>query len=207
MRKFSPLFLFVFILSFHHSATAADSVIRSDKNWMVRVRALGVLPDESADLNIGGSVNIDDSVVPELDITYFFDKNWATELVLGVTPHSGKTTPSNIDLGSVWLLPPTLTLQYHFELENKWKPYVGAGVNYTHFFGVDKGPTITSISYDDSFGPALQAGIDVPIKDNWYFNLDVKKVWISTDVRVNGAVTGSVDIDPWLVGVGVGYRF
>ncbi len=206
MRKFFPLFLFVLTLAFNGFASAADSAAH-EKNWMVRGRALAVLPQESADLNIGGTARIDNSFVPELDITYFLTKNWATELVLGVAPHDAMATAGNIDLGSVWLLPPTLTLQYHFELENKWKPYVGAGVNYTHFFGVDKGPAINSISYDDSFGPALQAGIDIPIKDNWYFNLDVKKVWISTDVHVNGAVHGSVDIDPWLVGVGVGYRF
>ena len=177
------------------------------KNWMVRGRLLGVLPQESADLSIGGTVEIDDSVVPELDFTYFFTNNWAAELILATTPHDAKATAGNIDLGSVWLLPPTLTLQYHFTDFEGFKPYLGAGVNYTWFYNVDKGPAVTSISYDESFGPVLQAGVDIPLDNNWYFNVDIKKVWITTDVRVNGAVTGDVDINPTLIGVGFGYRF
>lgn len=205
MRKTLGILVVIAALGLGHAAFAANA--QTDKNWMVRGRLLAVVPDEDASLNIGGTVDIDNSVVPELDFTYFFTKNWAAELVLGVTPHDAVATTGPTDLGSVWLLPPTLTLQYHFYMDNGWKPYLGAGVNYTHFFGVDKAAGITSIDYDDSFGAALQAGIDVPIQGDWYFNLDVKKIWINTDVRVNGAVTADVEIDPWLFGIGVAYRF
>ena len=116
-----------------------------DNPWMVRGRVLGVLPDESADLSVGnaalaGSVDIGDQYVPELDITYFFNDNIAVELILAVTPHDvdavGVTVPgaldnATVDLGDVWLLPPTLTLQYHFDTGTQFKPYVGAGVNAT----------------------------------------------------------------------------
>ena len=111
-------------------------------DWMVRGRVIAVLPDEGASLSVGGTgipgdVDIGDQYVPELDITYFFNDNLAVELILGVTPHDvkatgvtvGPLTDATVDLGDVWLLPPTLTAQYHFNTDGRVKPYVGAGVN------------------------------------------------------------------------------
>ncbi|MEK6746172.1 MAG: OmpW family protein [Pseudomonadota bacterium] len=175
-------------------------------DFMIRARALGVLADEDGRVSNGDSVRINDSVVPELDFTYFFTPNISAELIAAVTPHD-VTTSSGIDAGSSWLLPPTLTLQYHFTDFSFAKPYLGVGVNYTHFYD-EKPGALVNAKYDDSFGAALQAGVDVPIQDNWYFNVDVKKVFISTDVKFsNGTVTADVDIDPWLIGVGIGYKF
>lgn len=184
-----------------------------DTGWMVRGRALGVVPDEGGTTSIGGSPEIDNSLVPELDISYFLSKNVAVELVLGTTPHKAKLKNSllgpSTDLGKVWLLPPTLLAQYHFDDGSALKPYVGAGLNYTIFYN-EKAPggTVTNIEYDNSVGYALQAGVDYHYKGNWYLNLDVKKLWLDTDVSVNGgAVTGKVDINPWLIGIGIGYRY
>ena len=79
----------------------------------------------------------------QLDLTYFFTKNIAAELVLGVTPHTvngtGGITPFG-KVGDAWLLPPTLPLQYHFDTGTAFKPYVGGGVNYTIFFDESTGP-------------------------------------------------------------------
>ena len=172
---------------------------------LVRARALGVLPSEDGRVSNGDSVRIDNSVVPELDFTYFFTPNIAAELIAAVTPHD-VTTSSGIDAGSAWLLPPTLTLQYHFTQFDGFKPYVGAGVNYTHFYN-EKPGALTSVSYDDSFGAALQAGVDVPLSGNWYLNADVKKVFINTTAKFAGGVSADVDIDPWLIGAGIGYKF
>ena len=175
-------------------------------DWMLRARALGVIPQEDSTLSIGGSVKVDNSVVPELDLTYFFTPNIAAELIAAITPHDVRTN-GGVDAGGAWLLPPTLTLQYHFTQLSDLKPYIGAGVNYTHFFSEDAG-VLNSVSYDDSFGAALQAGLDIPLKDNWYFNVDVKKVFISTTAKFSpSGIRADVDIDPWLVGVGIGYRF
>lgn len=186
------------------TALAADDFKAGD--FMIRARALGVVPDESGHVSNGDTVGIDNSVVPELDFTYFFTPNISAELIAAVTPHDVKTS-SGIDAGSSWLLPPTLTLQYHFTQLDSIKPYVGAGVNYTHFFNADGG-ALNSVKYDDSFGGALQAGVDIPIKDNWYANIDVKKVFISTTAKFSpSGVRADVDIDPWLIGVGVGYKF
>ena len=185
--------------------------VHHDSGWMIRGRVLGVLPDAGAsNFNIAGDndVDIDDSIVPELDITYFFNKHFALELILAVTPHevSGERDLAGLDIGEAWLLPPTLLAQYHFDLGNGIKPYVGAGINYTVFFSEDAGD-LGSLDLDNNFGWALQAGVDIHLRDNWYFNVDVKKLWLETDATIGGAVTADVDIDPWIIGVGLGYRF
>ena len=189
-------------------------VMDNGRGWMVRGRVLGVIPDEDGSglSPAGVDVSIDNSVVPELDLTYFLSRNLAIEVIAGVTPHeiTGKGVIAGADVGEVWLLPPTVLLQYHFDIGRGIKPYVGIGVNYTVFFGEDEGPAVTSLDFEDSWGWALQAGVDIPLRDNWYLNVDVKKLWIQTEataVTGGGTVTGDVDIDPWIVGVGLGYRF
>lgn len=192
------------LLAIAAPAYATDDFKAGD--FMLRARVLGVMPSESSDMNIAAKVKVDNSVVPELDATYFFTPNIAAELIAAVTPHDVKTT-TGVDAGSSWLLPPTLTLQYHMNQFEGFKPYVGAGVNYTHFFNEDAG-ALNAVKYKDSFGAALQAGVDVPIQDNWYFNADVKKVFIDTTAKFSpSGVRADVNINPWLVGVGIGYRF
>lgn len=194
----------VAVLALSSPVFAADGFKAGD--FMIRARALGVVPDESGRVSNGDSVSISNNVVPELDFTYFFTPNISAELITAVTPHDVKTS-SGIDAGSSWLLPPTLTLQYHFTQMDSIKPYVGAGMNYTHFFNADAG-ALNSVKYDDSFGGVLQAGVDIPIRDNWYFNVDVKKVFISTTAKFSpSGVRADADIDPWLIGVGFGYKF
>ena len=192
--------------------TAAPASAESG-DWLVRLRAINVAPNESADIaTIGGDVDIDTSVVPELDITYFVRDQWAVELILGVTPHDVTavgTSLGDVDLGDVTLLPPTLTLQYHFNPQGQVRPYVGAGVNYTHFFDADlpAGSVLTSIDYDASFGLAAQAGVDFALDDDWFVNVDVKYIDIDTDVTINGAIAADVQIDPVVFGIGLGRRF
>ena len=85
------------------------------------------------------------------------------------------------------------------------KPYVGAGLNYTRFSSVNL-PAGVSID-KNSFGGALQVGVDIPVAKNVSLNLDLKKVYIRTDVSAGGAKLGTFKVDPVLFGVGVGYRF
>ncbi len=212
------------------SALIGTAAYAEDNPWMIRGRVLGVLPDESADLSVAGAalaggVDIGDQYVPELDISYFFNKNVAVELILAVTPHDvdavnvtvpGALTNATVDLGDVWLLPPTLTLQYHFDTGTQFKPYVGAGINATLFFDEDAGPVADGIDYDPSIGGALQVGFDYDLDGQpggWAFNADVKKIWINTDVTVDfttalgATVDAGVDINPTVVGLGFGYKF
>ena len=212
------------------SALVGTAAYAQDNPWMVRGRLLGVIPDEGADLSVAnaalaGDVDIGDQYVPELDITYFFTDNIAAELILAVTPHDvdavGVTVPgalnnANVDLGDVWLLPPTLTLQYHFDTGTRFKPYIGAGVNATFFFNEDEGAVADGIDYDQSFGGALQLGVDYDLDGQpggWLLNADVKKIWINTDVTVDfttalgATVNADVDINPTVLGIGFGYKY
>ncbi len=192
------------------SSAGADTFdAKSDGNWLIRARGIAVAPQESSNLSIAGlEARADTAFTPELDISYFFTPNIAAELILATSKHDMSTVgAANLSLGHVWLLPPTLTLQYHVTELGAFKPYVGAGVNYTIFYGGNSGAA-TSVEYEDGFGVALQAGIDVEVAEGIYLNADVKKIWLGTDVTVTGPnVTGTVDLDPWVFGLGVGYRF
>jgi outer membrane protein len=195
------------------TALAGLAAAAVENPWMVHVRGIGVLPDASASVTVlGGSVDIDDAFVPEVDIGYFFTENLSAELIAATAEHCVTHTPTGIDLGCVWLLPPTLTLKYHFAPGETFNPYVGAGVNYTLFYNVnDLNAPILDVDYENRFGFALQAGFDWKIGENLYFNVDVKKLFLSTEavVRVAPAtiVVADVDIDPWIVGIGLGWRF
>lgn len=180
---------------------------------LMRGRAVYIVPNEDATTSIGGNVGINNEIVPELDFTYFVTDNIGVELILATGKHHvtalNTALGASADLGSVMLLPPTLTLQYHFAPKATFSPYIGAGVNYTFYYS-EKAPggTIADIDYNDGFGFALQAGLDVRIDDKWSFNADVKRYWLNTDVKINGgAVTADVDIDPWIFGIGFGYTF
>ena len=110
------------------------------------------------------------------------------------------------------MLPPTLTLQYHFANEG-FRPYLGAGLNYTIFYGADSGDVADDVSYDNSVGFAFQGGFDIDLDEKWFLNLDAKYILLSTDATVDattalGATVGAdVDINPLIIGVGVGMRF
>jgi outer membrane protein len=198
------------------SAWSADAYVKAPpvdiwSPWMIRGRALIVVPDASATLSVPGSVTISTSVVPELDITYFFTPNIAAEIILGVTPHSidGAGALAGVPVGRAWLLPPTVLFQYHFTGLGAFKPYIGAGPNYTIFFNERAaGGVITQMDIKNNFGVAVQAGFDYMLSRHWGINVDVKKLFLRTDVSLNnGAITGRVKIDPWIIGTGLTYRF
>lgn len=194
-------------------AALTSASAQEQGSWLVRLRGIDVVPHESATISaIGGDVSINNKVMPELDFTYFFTENVAAELILATSKHditAVGTTLGDVAVGSVWLLPPTLTVQYHFLPNSMIRPYVGAGVNYTIFYNSDAaGGTVTSTDYSNSFGPALQAGVDFMIDDHWLVNLDVKKIWIDTNAKLNGgAIVADTKINPWVFGAGIGYRF
>lgn len=170
--------------------------------WLVRVRAVNL--DSANKDSTGLDLSVNDKVIPEVDISYFFTPQIAAELIL-TYPQKHTVRAGDTRIGSLKHLPPTLTVQYHFTDLGKFKPYVGAGLNYTRFMSVDL-PDGVSID-KNSFGFAAQAGVDFEVAKNVYLNFDVKKVQIRTDVKVGGDKLGTFKVDPLLVGVGVGMRF
>lgn len=185
---------------------------KNDKKWQVRLRGVAVMPNASATIGvIGGDVEIGDRFIPELDFTYFFTENISAELILGTAKHdvkAVKTALGEVDLGYVWLLPPTLSLQYHFNIE-KFRPYVGASVNYTFFYNEDPG-AVVNVDYEDSFGFGGQIGFDYDLDDTFFLNVDAKYLVLGTDVSVDAGTAvlpADVDINPLLIGFGVGMKF
>lgn len=171
--------------------------------WMVRARVVSLSSANTDSTGLGLSVN--DIVLPEVDISYFFTPNIAAELILTV-PQEHDVKSNGQKIGTLSQLPPTLLLQYHFTNFPGFKPYVGAGINYTKFTNTDILGGVATLN-SSSTGAALQVGVDVPLSGNMYFNFDVKKVLIGTDVYVGGVNKGSLKVDPLLVGVGLGWRF
>lgn len=186
-------------------------------NWMMRIRAVDIQPEKKSDA-IGAlgipadAVYVESKVIPEIDFTYFFTKNLAAELIL--------TYPQELDVklkgvgkvGKFDALPPTLTLQYHFMPDSDFRPYVGAGINYTLISSVNL-PVVDAVTgakstlSKSSFGTALQVGFDYKIGPNSFINFDIKKVSMDADLKVNGNKVSKVTLDPLLVGIGWGMRF
>ena len=184
------------------AALAPAAMAQLQGNWEVRVRAVNIDPANDND-NLNVSVN--KKLIPELDISYYFTPNIAAELIL-TYPQKHNVKLDGAVIGSLRHLPPTLTAQYHFMPDSSsFRPYVGAGINYTNFttvtlpggLNVDRG----------SWGFALQAGADIPLSKDLYLNVDIKKVQIRTDVKSLGTKIDTFKVDPLLVGVGIGYRF
>jgi outer membrane protein len=169
---------------------------------MVRVRAVHL--DSANGDTTPLSLSVNNKWIPEVDISYFFNKNMALELVLTV-PQKHTLSSGSDAIGTLKHLPPTLMAQYHFDAAG-FKPYVGAGINYTRFSSVNIAGGAVTLE-KDSWGPALQVGVDIPLSGNMYFNIDVKKVLIRTDVFAGAANVGTFKVDPVLVGMGLGWRF
>jgi outer membrane protein len=188
-------------------------------NWMVRARAVNVdtyngstpIPSLAVPKD---AIHVESKVIPEIDITYFFTKNIAAELILTVPQkHDVKVKQSAIgafDAGHFYLLPPTLTAQWHFNPDGNFRPYVGAGITYSDFSGDQLHvPGVTRLHLDDSYvGFAVQAGFDYKLTNNLFFNMDIKKAQVRSDLENDAGVKVSrVKVDPILVGVGFGWRF
>jgi outer membrane protein len=185
------------------SVTPAPQAAAMAPRWIVGLRGIGIYPDDSSSVP---GVSVDSAWTAELDFTYFFTPNLAVELIAAAAKHQVNLNGNGI--GKVGVLPPTLTLQYHFTQFGVWKPYLGAGLNYTYFYDRELANDTLEIG-SNSWGGALQGGVDYMLDRNWSVNFDLKYIWMDTDVTVKstGANLGDVNIDPWVLGVGVRYRF
>ena len=172
-------------------------------SWMVGLRGIGIYPNDDSDIP---GVGVDSAWTAELDFTYFFTPNVAVELIAATAKH--QVTLDGQEIGKVGVLPPTVTFQWHFSDFGAFKPYVGAGFNYTYFYDRELANNTLTIQRD-SWGGAVQVGADYFFAPKWSVNFDVKYIWMDTDVRtVNGGVeVGTVDINPVVWGIGVRYLF
>jgi outer membrane protein len=203
---------------------ASFNAVAEDGNWMMRVRAVYIdwVQESSPVGQLGlpaNDIHLEKKWAPEVDFTYFFTKNLAAELILTYPQkHTVRVQSLASDVGSLHELPPSLILQYHFTPEAQYRPYVGAGFNYTTYSRVDLAPlngvvnTALGGTHNASvdrtnLGGVLQAGMDFKVGANSYINLDVKKVYIQSDLYLDGAKISTIKGDPVLWGIGYGFRF
>ncbi|MBS0321848.1 MAG: OmpW family protein [Proteobacteria bacterium] len=186
-------------------ALALPAAAEDTSDWLIRARAIDVSPNASSSIP---GLDVGNQWAPELDFSWFMNRNLSLELILATTRH--EVTLNGQSLGKVSVLPPTVLLQYHFTDLGAFQPYVGGGLNVSWFYNAGlKLPDGTPLGVSNtSVGGALQAGIDYYIDKHWLLNADVKYIWMNTDVTLPGGATlTKLDIDPWVYGVGVGYRF
>ena len=179
---------------------------------------------------ITAALNVDTGTSLTLTGTYFFTQNWAFDILAAwpfqhdvnasITIDDGSGTPVSLSgkIAEVEHLPPTFSAQYHFLPDAKFQPFVGLGVNYTTFLseklvdviaedGTNLGPIGETLSLDDSFGVAVQVGADWMLSDNWLINFDLRWMDINSDATLDGLELGTVEIDPWVYSINVGYAF
>ena len=186
--------------------------------WMMRVRAVNLDTANQSDaipsLSVPeDAIHVSNKVIPEFDVSYFFNNRWAAELVLTYPQeHDVTVTESAVGsfkAGSFKHLPPTLMLQYHFDGSDTFRPYIGAGLNYTLMSDVHLAvPDVTTLDLEhDSFGAAFQAGFDYRLNDRLFLNIDLKKIYIDSDVYASGSKVSHVDVDPLAFAIGLGWFF
>jgi outer membrane protein len=156
-----------------------------------------------------GNLRADDDIRPTLTFEYFIADNVGIEFFVG-TPfhHTVDLRGSNNDV-KIKHLPPTLSLQYHIPLEGRVKPFVGAGLNYTHFYDETGTGSISgaSVSLSDSWGFALHAGVDVAINEKSAIRVDMRWFDIETDVKINGNTFSTAKIYPLALGASYIWKF
>jgi outer membrane protein len=217
--------------------TGAPAVALEQGDWLVRGRIINVHPnDDSGTVSTaatgpiaGSGVTADGGFTLDIDITYMFTRHIGAELLLDLSSEHDVAPDGTLgatlatatgftggDLLTSRVLPPSLLLQYHFLPASKIRPYLGAGVNFTLFFDEDttsaaNAAGFSSVEMDESVGFALQAGADFELNKDWFMNVDVKYIDISTTASFKHTTLGrtkvDVDIDPFVFGIGVGRRF
>lgn len=183
-------------------------------DWFTRLRALYIHPmSSSSSVNTipHSGVTVHPGWTGEFDLGYMFTKNLGAELILATSHHTiwGRKSLAGTKIGSTWVLPPTLTLQWRFFPSSIVQPYIGGGLNFTAFYAHHCDLPNTRLSLNSSWGGALQGGFDYFFYRDWLFNVDIKYVWMNTDAYLHGDVTGKVHvgINPLIIGFGFGRKW
>lgn len=185
-------------------AAAAPALAQSAGDFTGSI-GLGRVAPKSTNAHVGAApLSVDANAQLTLGLGYFFTDNLALD-VLAATPFKHDLSLGGALIGTTKHLPPTVSLQYHFKNESKFTPFVGAGLNYTTFFSTKS--SLGELKLKDSFGLALQAGVDMKISDKGSLRADLRWMNIETDMRLNGADIGKAKINPVVAGVSYVHRF
>ncbi|WP_297482669.1 OmpW family outer membrane protein [Ferrovum sp.] len=197
---------------------AASSALADDGEpspWLVRVRMLDVQTQQGNDagtVHVPGavpvgadSIKVANRTQPEIDVSYFITHNISAELVASY-PLSHQVQLNGNYIGGLQELPPILNLQYHFDGMGRFVPYVGAGVMYLRTMNVSLLGGAVGLQ-QNNWGEDVQLGADYKLDNHWLLNADIKKTWVSVGLNSAGGTDLQLNPDPYILGVGVGYRF
>lgn len=189
-------------------------------NLLIRLRVDAVMPNDfTSSVALAGSnalagsrVHVSNYVMPEIDISYFLAPHWSIEALFGTSRHNATaTTPlGKVKVGSTWVLPPFVMLDYHFPAFYNFIPYVGAGISANIFYNSHhaEGGLVNSVHFNNSIGPALEIGIDYNISERFYANVFVIQSFAGETTHINhGEIIAKTKLDVTGPGFGIGYRF
>ncbi|MES0873644.1 OmpW/AlkL family protein [Sinimarinibacterium thermocellulolyticum] len=203
--RHTPLALSIAVLGAAATLQTPMAQAAGDSPWLVRGGLSQIEPKSDNGQLSAGNIAVDSQFGPSLNVAYYFSPNWAVD-VLGALPFKHDFSINGAEAGSTKHLPPTVTLQYHFLPQAKVQPFVGLGLNYT-FFMEERLSSGNKLEMDDSFGLAAQLGVDVPLNPQWRVGLDARFIDIDSDATVDGQSIGTVNIDPIVYSLNLGYRF
>ncbi|MGF1908216.1 outer membrane protein OmpW [Vibrio kasasachensis] len=189
--------------------SSAQAFAHKEGDFIVRAGLASVVPNDDSDETLGAKLEVDSNTQLGLTFGYMFTDNISFE-VLAATPFSHDISLQGVDIAETKHLPPTFMVQYYFGTsESDFRPYVGAGINYTIFFDEKIDVAGTTLSLDDSLGLAANIGLDYMINDDWFVNGSIWYADIGTTAEIRGGIDADVDvdIDPWVFMISGGYKF
>lgn len=184
-------------------AQAQTSIDEGD--WLIRLGATYIDPSSSGSNLNGSTLEVDGHAGATFNVTYMMTRNVGIEL-LAALPFKHDIKLDDVTIATTRLVPPTVTLQWHQPI-GRIVPYAGIGLNFTEFFNARFLESDADLSLDDSAGLSAQLGFDFVIAERWLLNADVRYIDMSTDIKIDGEEIGNVKIDPWTIGLNLGFRF
>lgn len=191
------------------TALAAPALAQSKGDMTLGLGVHSIMPDSSYSATTAGPLRVGDNARPTLTFEYFVADNIGIEVLAAWPFEHDLQLAGTGDVGKTKHLPPTISVQYHFTNSSNLTPFVGIGVNYTHFWDErGTGPLAgTAVSLDDSWGVAVHAGVDYALSEKGALRADVRWIDIDTDATVGGAPVGEVSLDPWIFGAAYVLKF
>ena len=191
-------------------ALAAPATAQSRGDWTLSFGIAGVMPASDNGLLLGFIPHsVDDGISPVFTAEYFFADNWGVELLASLPFEHDISNPSVGNVASAKLLPPTISVNYHFPTEGRFDPFLGVGLNYTKFTDVDGQGVLaaTTVDLEDTTGFALHAGFDYALNDYSAVRFDLRYFDLESELTVNGFSLGNTKIDPVVAAVSYVRRF
>ncbi|KEJ89409.1 OmpW/AlkL family protein [Sulfitobacter donghicola] len=176
---------------------ATSAAAQSQGDFTLGLGIASVVPKSGNGTLAGGAADIGNDVRPTITAEYFVRDNLGIEL-LAATPFEHDINIDGLGFaGTTQQLPPTLSLNYHFPTNSAFKPYIGAGINYTAFFKEES--SLGTLELEDGFGFAVQVGMDYELKNGSALRANLRWIDIDSEATLDGASIGEAEIDPYVL--------